>query len=114
VRIVLVVLEGELRKDLHSVDGKKIDAVLIDPRAAIPGLEGEALGRALVFKAYVTHWRYLTELSEKSILEMIGAPVEPRLIEALDEARRGRDLLRTASDFKWAEATVKQLEEYMR
>jgi hypothetical protein len=111
---VFQTLEEKLRTDLHSVDGKKIDAVLIDLRAAIPGLEGEELGRALVFKAYATLWRYMTELTEKSLLENIGKPVDSRLVEALDDARRGRNLLRAASDFKWAEATVKQLEGYMQ
>jgi hypothetical protein len=107
-------LEAKLREDTQGVDPKKIDAVLIDLHAAIPGLDGEDLGRALVFKAYVTHWRFLTELGKKNVFDVIGAPVDPRLVEALDEARRGRVLLRTANDIKWAEETVKHLEEYMR
>ena len=107
-------LEVTLREDTQKVDKERIDEVLIDLRAAIPGLDGEDLGRALVFKAYVTHWRFLTELDKKSVFDVIGAPIDPMLIEALDEARRGRGLLRTASDVKWAESTVMKLEEYTR
>ena len=106
-------LEEKLRGKISSVAPKKIDAVLIDLAAAIPGLTGEDLGRAMVFKAYVFHWRYLTELSKK-VLFNVDAPVDPRLTEALEEARKGRELLRAPGDLKWAEATVEQLEEYQR
>lgn len=107
-------LETKLREDLHSSqDAKKVDAVLIDLGAAIPGLDGEDLGRALVFKAYATHWRIMTELGRKSVFDVINAPVDPRLVEALEEARKGQALLRAPEDIQWAEATVRQLEEYM-
>ncbi len=107
-------LEEKLREKISSVDPKKIDAVLIDLSAAIPGLSGEDLGRALVFKAYAFHWRFLTELGKKSMFEVLDVPVDPRLVESLAEARKGRELLRTPHDLKWAEETVHQLEEYMR
>jgi hypothetical protein len=105
-------MEDRLREDWNSVDGKKIDAVVIDLDAAIPGLDGEDLGRALVFKAYAMHWRYLTELGKKNIFEVIDAPMDPRLVEALAAARKGRALLKTPNDIKWADATVQKLVEY--
>lgn len=107
-------LEDALRSRAGSVDGRKIDAVLIDLEAAIPGLDGQDLGRALVFKAYATHWRYLTELQKKNIFEVIDEGVDPRLKQALADARQGEQLLTDAGDRAWAASTIQQLEEYMR
>jgi len=106
-------LEAKLRKNLQGVEGKEIEAVLIDLRAAIPGLDGEELGRALVFKAYVTLWLNTTEMvKRRRFLYDPSAPVAPRLIEALGDARRGRGLLRDGDDTKWADATIEKLEGY--
>ena len=107
-------LEDALRSGAGSVDGRKIDAVLIDLQAAIPGLDGEDLGRALVFKAYATHWRYLTELDKKNIFEVIEEGVDPRLKVALADAKQGEQLLTDVGDRAWAASTIQQLEEYMR
>ena len=108
-------LEPALRERAGGVDGKKIDAVLIDLDAAIPGLDGEDLGRALVFKAYAVHWQYLTELGKKkSIFDVIGSDVDPRLVAALADARKGEQLLETSTDKTWAASTIQQIEEYMR
>lgn len=107
-------LEDSLRSRAGSVDGKKIDAVLIDLQAAIPGLDGQDLGRALVFKAYATRWRYLTELHKKNIFQVIDEGVDPRLTQALADAQEGERLLTTASDRAWAASTIQQLNEYTR
>lgn len=110
----LQALEGKLRAPGRTVDPKEIDAVLIDLAAAIPGLTDEDLGRALVLKAYAYHWRFTIELEEKSVFDVIGAPVDPGITRALEDARKGRKLLRTPEDVEWANATVTQLEEYQR
>lgn len=108
------VLEDALRSRAGSVDGKKIDAVLIDLQAAIAGLDGQDLGRALVFKAYATHWRYLTELQRKNIFEVIEEGVDPRLTQALADAQQGEQLLTDAGDRAWAASIIQQLKAYMR
>jgi hypothetical protein len=110
-------LEPELRERPGAVDAKKVDAALIDLNAAIQGLDGEDLGRALVLKAYATQWRYLVELGQKkSIFEVLkeGKPgADPRLVEALADAKKGQALLQTPGDKQWAASTV-TLEGYMR
>ena len=107
-------LEDALRSRAGSVDGKKIDAVLIDLQAAIAGLDGQDLGRALVFKAYATHWRYLTGLQRKNIFEVIEEGVDPRLTQALADAQQGEQLLTDAGDRAWAASMIQQLKAYMR
>jgi hypothetical protein len=95
--------EPELRERPGAVDAKKVDAALIDLNAAIQGLDGQ--------------WRYLVELGQKkSIFEVLkeGKPgADPRLVEALADAKKGQALLQTPGDKQWAASTV-TLEGYMR
>ena len=43
-----------------------------------------------------------------------GSDVDPRLVAALADARKGEQLLETSTDKTWATSTIQQIEEYMR
>ena len=108
-------LEAPLREGLgRGVDAKKIDAVLIDLDAALPGLDGQERGRALFFKAYVLDWRRIVEFSGKSVFEAIETPPDPRIDLALEALRQGRALLQDPDDIARADDLAKRLEAERR
>jgi hypothetical protein len=108
-------LESPLRESLgRGVDARKIDAVLIDLDAALPGLDGEERGRALIFKGYVLQWRHIVESSSLSIFDAIDAPPDPRIEQALEAVRQGRALLQDPDDVARADELTRRLEAERR
>ena len=69
--------------------------ILIDLDAAIPGLEGAPLGRALVLKAHALYYRWLSAVQSRKLL--FYDPSAPDLRapdrEAWEAVTRGRALL---------------------
>jgi hypothetical protein len=104
-------LEAPLREGYgRGVDARRIDAVLIDLEAALPGLDGEERGRALMFKGYVLHWRHIVDWSGKSVFEAMEAPPDPRIEQAVESLRQGRVLLQDPDDISRADDLMKRLE----
>lgn len=86
------IADDKARGDLGNIDTKAFQMVIIDIDAAIPGLSGVMLGRALVLKAACFHWLYLEKLS-KVLLFDVDEPPDPLLEEGLSYALRGRKIL---------------------
>ena len=109
------VLEAPLREGMgRGVDARKIESVLIDLDAALPGLDGEELGRALVFKGYVLEWRHLVASSSMNIMDVIDAPPDPRIDQALEAVTKGRALLHDPGDIAHADELTRRLEAERR
>jgi hypothetical protein len=93
---------------------ERFKLIIIDLDAAIPGLDGVILGRALLIKASCFYWLYLLKTrSYKSIFEAANAPdPDPMLKEGLPYALEGRELLQklgSTSDIPWANDIVKKM-----
>jgi hypothetical protein len=112
-------LEPALQAGGPNVDPLTIEEVVSDLDAAIPGLTGEDLGRALVFKGYALLWRRIVEIRSdvrRAELAMLrGEKADSRLAAALEGAIRGRELLQahgTEKDRRWADDVVNKLKGY--
>lgn len=98
---------------LNKIDARTFKMVIIDLDAAIPGLTGIMLGRALLLKACCLYWLHLDKLTKhQSILSVVEAPPDPLLKEGLSCAMRGRKILEehgSKVDLPWANDTVNKL-----
>jgi hypothetical protein len=109
------IAEEKARK--FNIDANKFRMVVIDLDAAIPGLDGIMLGRALLLKAYCLYWLYLDKISKnKSILDAVMAPTDPLIKEGLSYAMKGLEILEkhgSTVDFPWANGLINELKEYI-
>ena len=98
---------------LNEIDVRIFQMVIIDLDAAIPGLMGVMLGRALLLKASCFHWLHLDKLiKHQSILSVVHAPPDPLLKEGLSYAIRGRKILEelgAKAELPWANDIVDKL-----
>lgn len=88
--------------------------IIIDLDAAIPGLDGVTLGRALLLKASCFYWLYLLKTrSHKDIFEAANAPEPDTMLkEGLPYALKGRELLQklgSTVDLPWANDIVRKM-----
>ena len=97
-----------------SIDAQAFKMAEIDLDAAIPGLSGVMLGRALLLKADCLYRQYLAGLDKVSIFEVI-ASVDPLLKEGHTCALKGRKILEelgSTVDLPWANDIVSRLGDY--
>lgn len=100
---------------LGDIDEQAFQMVLLDLDAAIPGLAGVMLGRALVLKAACFYWLHLAKISKVSVFDVIGAPPDPLLKEGLSYAIKGRNILKelgSSADIPWANDIASKLGEH--
>ena len=101
--------------NLKNIDARTFRSIIIDFDAAIPGLEDENLGRALLLKATCFYWLYLSELAHKrSVLFDVDAPPNPLRVEGLSYALKGRDILQKlgrTKELPWANDIVSKLSD---
>lgn len=94
-----------------KIDEQAFQMVIIDLDAAIPGLTGVTLGRALVLRAGCLYWLHLAKLSRARFFD-VTAPRDPLLTEGLAYALKGRKILEeagSARDLAWADDLVEKL-----
>jgi hypothetical protein len=102
-------LEKAARSGSAGADEKSFRKVIIDLDAAIPGLEGLHLGRAMLLKAQSLWWIYFLGLNEKNIFGIINNPEKKNqlLAESHELALKGKNILvnHNASDreISWAD-----------
>jgi len=100
----------------RTIDANKFQMVIIDLEAAIPGLDGIMLGRALLLKACCLHWLHLDKIRKyKTIFDACTTPPDPLLKEGFSCALRGREILeklRSTVDLPWANDIVNKLKDY--
>jgi hypothetical protein len=93
-----------------SIVPRELQGVSIDLDAAIPGLTGVMLGRALVLKAHVLYLLHFA--TDKSLVFDVTAPLDPMLQEGLAYALKGREMLEALGDAKsldWAYDVIDKL-----
>lgn len=100
---------------LDKIDAQAFQMVIIDLDAAIPGLTGAMLGRALVIKGQCIYWLHLDNLvksgKESGLLDVDTLP-DPRLKEGLSCAMKGRNILEelgNTAELPWANDVVNKL-----
>lgn len=108
------IADDKARGDLGNIDTKAFQMVIIDLDAAIPGLSGVILGRALVLKAACFYWLHLEKLSKVLVFDVYELP-DPLLEEGLSYALRGRKILEelgSTVDLPWANGVVENLGDH--
>jgi len=107
-------LDKSARSSSSKIDDKSFKKVIIDLDAAIPGLEGANLGRAILLKALSLYWIYYKGLSKKNIFEIINNPIEkdPILMESHELSLKGKSILVKSNapdnDIKWADDLIRK------
>ncbi len=106
--------DDQARADLTKIDVPTIKMAMIDLDAAMPGLEGEMLGGAMVFKANCLYWLFTADMLTSRLFDVDKAANSPLRKEGLSLALKGRQILHelgNTGSLSWADSLIEKLND---
>lgn len=104
--------DDQARTGYTHIDVQAFKMVIIDLDAAIPGLDGEKLGAALVFKAHCLYWLFRADMHTSRFFDVDKAANSPLRKDGLALALKGRQILQdlgSTQSVAWADDLIKFL-----